>query len=118
MFSGLDTESYDRSYTDRQLVRRVGDLFRARPKTLAVVVVLIIALAVVTAVQPLVVAEGINLLGQNPAPAVLIALVAISLAIGLFILGRQLAAAPAAAANHRHGHVRPARRCLRGGHEP
>ncbi len=48
---------------------------------------LIIAFAVVTGVQPLVVAEGVNLLGQNPAPAMLIALVAVSLAIGLFIWG-------------------------------
>ena len=87
MFAGLDTESYDRSYSDRELVRRVGVYFARDRKRLLWSVVLIIALAVVTAVQPLVVAEGVNLLGQNPAPAMLIALVAVSLAIGLFIWG-------------------------------
>ena len=87
MFAGLDTESYDRSYSDRELVRRVGVYFARDRKRLLWSIVLIIALAVVTAVQPLVVAEGVNLLGQNPAPAMLIALVAVSLAIGLFIWG-------------------------------
>ncbi len=87
MFAGLDTESYDRSYSDRELVRRVGVYFARDRKRLIWSVVLIVALAVVTAVQPLVVAEGVNLLGQNPAPAMLIALVAVSLAIGLFIWG-------------------------------
>ena len=87
MFAGLDTESYDRSYSDRELVRRVGVYFARDRKRLLWSVVLIVALAVVTAIQPLVVAEGVNLLGQNPAPAMLIALVAISLAIGLFIWG-------------------------------
>ncbi len=87
MFSGLDTESYDRSYSDRELVRRVGVYFARDRKRLLWSIVLIVALAVVTAVQPLVVAEGVNLLGQNPAPAMLIALVAVSLAIGLFIWG-------------------------------
>ena len=87
MFAGLDTESYDRSYSDRELVRRVGVYFARDRKRLLWSVVLIVAFAVVTAVQPLVVAEGVNLLGQNPAPAMLIALVAASLAIGLFIWG-------------------------------
>ena len=87
MFSGLDTESYDRSYSDRELVRRVGVYFARDRKRLLWSIVLIVALAVVTAIQPLVVAEGVNLLGQNPAPSMLIALVAISLAIGLFIWG-------------------------------
>ena len=87
MFAGLDTESYDRSYSDRELVRRVGVYFACDRKRLLWSVVLIVAFAVVTAVQPLVVAEGVNLLGQNPAPAMLIALVAVSLAIGLFIWG-------------------------------
>jgi ATP-binding cassette, subfamily B, bacterial len=87
MFAGLDTESYDRTYNDRELVRRVGVYFARDRKRLLWSIVLIIALAVVTAVQPLVVAEGVNLLGQNPAPAMLIALVAVSLAIGLFIWG-------------------------------
>ena len=87
MFSGLDTESYDRSYSDRELVRRVGVYFARDRKRLLWSIVLIVALAVVTAIQPLVVAEGVNLLGQNPAPAMLIGLVAASLAIGLFIWG-------------------------------
>ena len=87
MFSGLDTESYDRSYNDRELVRRVGVYFARDRKRLLWSIVLIVALAVVTAIQPLVVAEGVNLLGQNPAPAMLIGLVAASLAIGLFIWG-------------------------------
>ena len=87
MFSGLNTEAYDRDYSDRELLRRIGRYFARDRRRLAWAVVLIVALAIVTAFQPLIVAEGINQLDQNPNTALLVGLVILSLLTGLFIWG-------------------------------
>lgn len=87
MFSGLNTEAYDRNYSDRDLVRRIWRYFARDRRRLTWTGVLIVALAIVTAVQPLIVAEGINQLDQNPSTALLIGLVLLSLLTGLFIWG-------------------------------
>ncbi|MCB0202046.1 MAG: ABC transporter ATP-binding protein, partial [Anaerolineae bacterium] len=87
MFSGLNTEAYDRDYSDRELLRRIGRYFARDRRRLTWAVVLIVALAVVTAFQPLIVAEGINQLDQNPSTVLLVGLVVLSLATGLFIWG-------------------------------
>ena len=87
MFSGLNTEAYDRNYSDRDLVRRIWVYFARDRRRLTWAVVLIVALAIVTAVQPLIVAEGINQLDQNPSTALLMGLVLLSLFTGLFIWG-------------------------------
>ena len=87
MFSGLDTEAYDRTYRDRDLVRRIGGYFARDRRSLTWALVLIVALALVTAVQPLIVAEGINQLEEGPSTALLVGLVLLSLASGLFIWG-------------------------------
>ncbi|MCB9141237.1 MAG: ABC transporter ATP-binding protein [Anaerolineales bacterium] len=87
MFSGLNTEAYDRNYSDRDLVRRIWVYFARDRRRLTWAVVLIVALAIVTAVQPLIVAEGINQLDQNPSTALLVGLVLLSLFTGLFIWG-------------------------------
>jgi ATP-binding cassette subfamily B protein len=83
MFSGLNTEAYDRTYTDRQLVRRVAAYFARDRRRLLWTLLTIVALAVIAAIQPLIVSEGINLLGEDPAPQALVALVLVSLVIGL-----------------------------------
>jgi hypothetical protein len=83
MFSGLNTEAYDRTYTDRELVRRVATYFARDRRRLLWTLLTIVALAVITAIQPLIVSEGINLLGENPATAALVALVLLSLLVGL-----------------------------------
>jgi ATP-binding cassette subfamily B protein len=85
MFSGLDTEAYDRTYSDRELVRRIAAYFAHDLRRVIWAMVLIGGLAVVSAVQPFVLAWGINLLDTNPAPELLWGLVALSLVIGLFI---------------------------------
>jgi ATP-binding cassette subfamily B protein len=83
MFSGLNTEAYDRTYTDRQLVRRVATYFmRDRRRMLWTLVTILIA-AAISAIQPLIVSEGINLLGETPDAQALTALVLVSLIVGL-----------------------------------
>ncbi len=87
MFSGLNTEAYDRTYTDRQLVRRVATYFGRDRRRLLWTLVTIVLLAVIAAIQPLIVSQGINLLGEEANPAALWALVWISLLIGLLFWG-------------------------------
>ncbi len=87
MFSGLNTEAYDRTYSDRQLVRRVASYFARDRRRLLWTLVTIVLLAVISAVQPLIVSQGINLLGEGADPAALWALVWISLLVGLLFWG-------------------------------
>lgn len=87
MFSGLNTEAYDRTYSDRQLVQRVATYFMRDRRRLLWTLVTIAVLAGISAIQPLIVSEGINLLGQNPTSQALAALVLFSLVLGLTFWG-------------------------------
>lgn len=62
-FSGLDTEGYDRQYTDRQLTRRMADYFRPYLRQLIVVVVLLLLIALGGAAIPVIVSRGVDALG-------------------------------------------------------
>jgi ATP-binding cassette subfamily B protein len=87
MFSGLNTEAYDRTYTDRELARRVATYFGRDRRRMLWTLATIVVLAIITAIQPLIVAQGINLLGEDPAASALVALVLLSLLIALLIWG-------------------------------
>jgi ATP-binding cassette subfamily B protein len=85
MFAGLNSEAYDRTYSDRELLRRVARyLGRERRRAIAAGI-LIALLAILTAVQSVVVAAGINALDQDSSAALLVGLVGLSLVTGLLI---------------------------------
>jgi ATP-binding cassette subfamily B protein len=83
VFFGLDTEAYDRQYSDRELLRRVLGYFAPRRRPVAIVGVLIAALSGIGAAQRLVVSRGLDLLIASPDLAVLLGVVAIVLVIGV-----------------------------------
>jgi ATP-binding cassette subfamily B protein len=64
-FAGLDTEAYDRKYTDRQLTSRMATYFRPYTWSLVTVVILLLIIAISGAVSPIIVARGIDLLGSE-----------------------------------------------------
>jgi ATP-binding cassette subfamily B protein len=64
-FAGLDTEAYDRKYTDRQLAGRMATYFRPYTWSLVVVVILLLIIAISAAVSPIIVARGVDLLGSD-----------------------------------------------------
>ena len=64
-FAGLDTEAYDRKYTDRQLTKRMAKYFRPHTRSVVVVVVLLLVIAISGAVSPIIVAKGVDLLGTD-----------------------------------------------------
>ncbi len=64
-FAGLDTEPYDRKYSDRQLVRRMAKYFRPHLRSLVIVVILLLVIAISGAVSPIIVSRGVDLLGSE-----------------------------------------------------
>lgn len=64
-FAGLDTEAYDRKYTDRQLAARVAKYFRPFKNSVIAVVVLLLIIALSSAVSPIIVSRGVDLLGSD-----------------------------------------------------
>ena len=64
-FAGLDTEAYDRQYTDRQLAGRMAGYFRPHIRSVVLVVLLLLVIALASAASPLIVSRGVDLLGSD-----------------------------------------------------
>lgn len=64
-FAGLGTEAYDRKYTDRQLVKRMAGYFKPHLRSIIVVVILLLVIAISGAVSPIIVSRGVDLLGSD-----------------------------------------------------
>lgn len=61
-FSGLDTEAYDRQYSDRQLLLRMARYFSPYRRALLGISAMLIVLAITGAVLPVLVARAVDLL--------------------------------------------------------
>jgi ATP-binding cassette subfamily B protein len=78
-YEGLNEEQYDRQYPDRELTRRIVGYFTARHGWVAVVVILTVLMAVISASEPVVVSKGLDALAGHPT-------LSASLLIGLIVL--------------------------------
>ncbi|HLO32440.1 MAG TPA: ABC transporter ATP-binding protein [Anaerolineales bacterium] len=78
-FAGLNNEKYDRQYSDRELVRRIFEYFKAQTRRLSWALILTILFASIGAALPVAVARIVDLLNGQPS------LQAISL-VGLAVL--------------------------------
>ncbi|HLE51029.1 MAG TPA: ABC transporter ATP-binding protein [Anaerolineales bacterium] len=67
-FAGLDTEGYDRQYSDRQLVLRMATYFRPHRAAFILVVGLLLLIALAGAATPLIVSRGVDILGSQLTP--------------------------------------------------
>ncbi len=83
VFFGLNTEAYDRQYTDRELLARIIRYFAPHRRRVIVVGVLVAAMALIGAAQPIVVSRGLDLLVASPNVSLVVAIVAIVLVIGI-----------------------------------
>lgn len=72
VWQGLDTESYDRAYSDADLLRRLRTYFAQQKGHFAVIAATVLIIVVGDLAQPLIVAQGVNILAQNPAIPVLV----------------------------------------------
>jgi ATP-binding cassette subfamily B protein len=86
-FSGLDTEGYDRQYSDRQLVQRMAGYFRPHLRYVLIVVAMLVIIALAGAAQPILVSRGLDLLGGSLGQAEILILCAAVLAAGLIPWG-------------------------------
>ncbi len=68
-FSGLNTEKYDRQYTDRELTRRIVDYFKTQRTRMIIIIVLVVALAAVSAALPVVVSRVVGFIAEQPDPS-------------------------------------------------
>ncbi len=86
-FSGLDTEAYDRQYSDRQLLGRMGNYFRPYGVRMIGVGLLSLVNALAGAAVPLLLSRALDLLGEVlTTPQILIVSGAV-LASGILIWG-------------------------------
>jgi ATP-binding cassette, subfamily B, bacterial len=83
VFYGLDTEAYDREYSDQELLKRILRYFAPHRRRVAVVGLLIAGIALLGAAQPLAISRGLDLLIASPDLGILLGLVAIVLFIGV-----------------------------------
>jgi len=65
-FAGLNTEKYDRQYSDRQLVSGIVGYFKPQSKRLAWIYVLIAVIAVIAAALPVIVSRIVDWLKSEP----------------------------------------------------
>ena len=81
-FANLDTEGYDRQYSDRMLLRRMGAYFRPYARRLALISFMLVIIAASSASFPVLVGWGIDFLQTDDNPALMALLTA-----GVFIFG-------------------------------
>jgi ATP-binding cassette, subfamily B, bacterial len=82
ILGGLDTEAYDRRYSDRDLIRRIAAYFASERRRMATVGVTVLLGSLFNTARPLIITRGIDLVGRHPSAAVIAPLVA-----GLLISG-------------------------------
>ncbi|MCK4725223.1 MAG: hypothetical protein KAT29_05460, partial [Anaerolineales bacterium] len=63
-FSGLDTERYDRKYTDRELTERMATYFKPYQKKLWQVVFLLLVIGIANSSIAIIVSKGIDILNS------------------------------------------------------
>jgi ATP-binding cassette subfamily B protein len=86
-FSSLDTERYDRQYSDRQLVGRMVRYFRPHIQRILWIAVFLVLISLAGAGQPLVVSRGVDLLRGNFTTSMMILLIGAVLLTGLVSWG-------------------------------
>jgi ATP-binding cassette subfamily B protein len=84
-FSGLDTEGYDRQYTDRELIRRIIGYFHPFRRRIEAMVVLLALISVAGAAAPIMVSRAVGAMTGEINWLQIVLLSGAILAIGIFI---------------------------------
>ncbi|MBX3011464.1 MAG: ABC transporter ATP-binding protein [Caldilineaceae bacterium] len=87
IMGGLNAEEYDRTYRDRELVRRIAHYFRPHRGKVALVALMVSLVSLASTVTPIVIARGIDLLAGNPQLQLLLALSATVTILGALSWG-------------------------------
>jgi ATP-binding cassette subfamily B protein len=84
-FDGLDAEKYDRTYSDRDLFRRILSYFKPQWKNLTWVILLTLVIAAAGSMMTIMVSEGVNLLDGTPTLQSLLLVGGIVFAVGVIM---------------------------------
>jgi ABC-type multidrug transport system fused ATPase/permease subunit len=79
---GLQAEAYDRTYDDRQLIRRILAYFRPHSQTVALVALAVALASLAATVTPLLISRGINALTGNTTVQTALALAGLVTTLG------------------------------------
>jgi ATP-binding cassette subfamily B protein len=82
---GLEAEAYDRQYSDKELVRRIGRYFRPHRKKITIIIIAVTLIAAANAAVPLLVAWSVNLMTTSDYRSVGPLLVGAVLGLGVAI---------------------------------
>ncbi len=86
-FSGLGAEKYDRQYTDRELLTRIADNFKAQRQRIITISALVTLLAIFTAAAPFIISRSIENLDVTPTMEFVLILGGSIIAIGILRWG-------------------------------
>lgn len=84
IFGALDTEAYDRQYSDWQLIKRIGSYLGSQRKRVIGIALLSAGVAMIDVIYPLVTTQVVNSLGNQPSLTYIVEIV-------LFLLGSRMA---------------------------
>ncbi len=91
---GLEAEAYDRQYSDKELVRRMGSYFRPHRRKIIIIMIALTLIAAANAAVPLLVAWAVNLMttadSSSLGPLLVGAVLALGIAIWAFNWVRRL----------------------------
>jgi ABC-type multidrug transport system fused ATPase/permease subunit len=79
---GLTPEEYDRSYSDRELVRRIVGYFRPHMGKVLLVAGMVSLISILATATPLIISRGIDTLAENPQLQLLLTLAAVITVMG------------------------------------
>ena len=82
ILDGLDTETYDRNYSDRELVRRIVDYFRPHTRKMVLVAVMIALNSAAGTGGPIIISKAIDLVATNPSVSTMLLMAA-----GVLLMG-------------------------------
>ena len=85
VFRGLDTEAYDRTYTDTELIRRIATYFGPYRRQVWWTIFFVTLVALAGAAQPLIVSRGVGALEGRLTPTMILGLVGLMLIVGVGI---------------------------------
>ncbi|MCB0211093.1 MAG: ABC transporter ATP-binding protein [Anaerolineae bacterium] len=83
VFAGLDTEAYDRTYTDGELIKRIASYFVPYKKRVWWTFLFITIVSLAGAGQPLIVSKGMGALEGKPSPQLIWTLVGLMFVVGV-----------------------------------
>src|SRR3990172_2177741 len=84
LFAALDTEAYDRQYTDWQLLKRIAEYLRPQQRRVLGVALLTTGVALIDVVKPFLAVRAVNALAQNPSLAFIAGIIAVILFTRIF----------------------------------